>query len=210
VTRVIPGPDGVVVEIEEAQGRQMLPYDHVVNASWEDLLAIDATAGVSPLGPWSFRVKHCLRLPGDGAQMPSVTIVLGPYGDVVRYGGSGLFLSWYPVGRRGIGREIKPPPWPMVLDERTAAAVRAGTFEGLRQVIPGVTCLGPSIPTAGVIGGIIYALGDADVDDPASRLHERHSVGPRSFGRYHTVNTGKYTLAPLFAQQTADRIAGSL
>jgi hypothetical protein len=60
-----------------------------------------------------------------------------------------------------------------------------------------------------VHAGIIFAWGDTDVHDPASRLHERHSVGPRSFGRYHSVNTGKYTLAPLFARQLAERIGAA-
>lgn len=210
VTRVTPAAACVSVEIDGAQGRQVEQYDHVVNASWEDLLVIDATAGVIPTGAWTFRVKHFLRLPAlpGGPQLPSATIVLGPFGDVVTYGGEDVFLSWYPVGRLGIAHTLKPPPWPMTLDDGTASRVRTGIFEALRAVIPAISCLGPGIATSDVNGGIIYALGNADVDDPTSRLHERHSVGPRSFGRYHTVNTGKYTLAPLFAEQTADRIAG--
>jgi hypothetical protein len=34
-------------------------------------------------------------------------------------------------------------------------------------------------------------------------------VGLRSRGRYHSVDTGKYTTAPLFAMETVDRIAGT-
>ena len=56
---------------------------------------------------------------------------------------------------------------------------------------------------------MVYARGSTDIDNPGSGLHERHAIGPRSFGRYHTVDTGKYTTAPLFARRLADRLAGA-
>ena len=40
-----------------------------------------------------------------------------------------------------------------------------------------------------------------DIDDPDSALHERHTIGATSFGRYHSVDTGKLTTAPLFAHR---------
>jgi hypothetical protein len=61
-----------------------------------------------------------------------------------------------------------------------------------------------------VAGGIIMAAGETDIDDPASRLHTRSAVGIRSFEGYHSVDTGKYTLAPMYAMQVADRICGVL
>ena len=54
--------------------------------------------------------------------------------------------------------------------------------------------------------GIIFAWGRSDIDDPASGLHQRYAIGPRSRGRYHTVDTGKLTMAPLFGKTVADRI----
>jgi hypothetical protein len=167
--------------------------------------------GSDPSGAWSFRVKHFLRLRGSQADgyTPSATVVLGPFGDVVRYQHDEVFLSWYPVGRLGISSDLKPPAWPIPLGEPTATKVRAGIFDALLALMPGLRHLHTDIGASDVNGGIIYALGDTDVNDPESRLHERYSVGPRSFGRYHTVNTGKYTLAPMFAKQTADRIMGS-
>ncbi len=55
-------------------------------------------------------------------------------------------------------------------------------------------------------GGVIVAWGETDIDDPASGLHERHAIGPRSHGRYHSVDTGKLTMAPRFGKLAADRI----
>ena len=34
----------------------------------------------------------------------------------------------------------------------------------------------------------------------------RHAIGPQSHGRYHTVDTGKLTTAPLFGKRLADTI----
>jgi hypothetical protein len=62
---------------------------------------------------------------------------------------------------------------------------------------------------ATVAGGIILAAGDTDIDDPASRLHTRTAVGIRSMHGYHSVDTGKYTLAPMYALEIADRVCGT-
>jgi glycine/D-amino acid oxidase-like deaminating enzyme len=178
-------------------------YHHVVNCAWCGRVAIDATIGVRPEGPWSFRRKRFLRVPAPAtAEVPSVTIVLGGFGDVVRYAGGDLFLSWYPVGCLGIERGLTPNPAPP-----DSPDVREGIVERLREIVPSLGGVSPDELARGELrSGVIFALGTTDVDDPASLFHRRCAVGPRSFGRYHTVDTGKYTLAPLFAEQVAERI----
>jgi hypothetical protein len=57
-----------------------------------------------------------------------------------------------------------------------------------------------------VKGGIIYALGTADIDEPSSALHNRYAIGVHSDGHYHSIDTGKLTMAPYFALQVCDRI----
>jgi hypothetical protein len=195
------GPEGVRTE----------RYDHVVNASWENLLAIDASAGIAPVAEWLFRVKYFLRIRGAQAiaNTSSVSVVLGGFGDVVRYANGDLFLSWYPVGRRGLSCDVTPPAWPLPLGEPAASELRTSTHQELCRIMPWLSNLSPSVVASSEVkGGIIYALGRTDVDDPVSLLHQRHQVGLRSFGRYHTVDTGKFTLAPLFAKITAERIMG--
>jgi hypothetical protein len=51
-------------------------------------------------------------------------------------------------------------------------------------------------------------VGATGVDDHKSKLHERHEIGVHSVGRYHTVNTGKYTMTPYMGMRTAERILG--
>jgi hypothetical protein len=55
-------------------------------------------------------------------------------------------------------------------------------------------------------GGVILASGRIDVDDPRSPLHSRINVGITSKGTYYSLNTGKYTLAPMLALQMADLV----
>jgi hypothetical protein len=184
-------------------------YDHVVNTLWDGRLAIDATVGILPTRPWLFRIKHYLRgrSARDTQPLPSFTIVLGPFGDGVRYANGELHLSWYPAGMRGMSSAIRPPEWPRMLDEETANQVRRSILAGLVKVIPALADFASDcMETCQVKGGVIFAWGSTDIDDPTSGLHSRADIGPLSFGRYHSINTGKLTMAPLFAKIAADRI----
>ena len=164
-------------------------------------LAVDVAAGL-PLPPtWSFRRKYFLRLPpsADTAQLPPTTIVLGGFGDVVRYASGHLLVSWYPAGCTGLETGLRPEPEPPTLDRN---ALQLAMLRGVTDVVPALSALNlPVSAGAELSGGIIYALGRTDVDDPVSRLHQRSETGPRTFGRYHTVDTGKLTTAPYFARK---------
>ncbi len=209
VLGVALGDPGVDVNFEIAGERGRDRYDHVVNALWDGRLAIDATIGIRPERPWLFRIKHYLRLnsPGPGPILPSTTIVLGPFGDVVRYANGTSYLSWYPAGLRNVSRDLQPPGWPCELDRETANRMRRSIVTGLSGVVPAVGSLDRAgLESCEVEGGVIFAWGATDIRDPASGLHARSDIGPRSYGRYHSVNTGKLTVAPLFAKMTADRI----
>jgi hypothetical protein len=204
-----PDAGGVTVDVEVDGARFRERDDHAVNTLWDGRLAVDHTAGIAPERPWMWRVRHYLRLnaPGLAAAVPSVTIVLGAFGDVVAYGNDGLYLSWYPAGKRGASSARSPPPWPLTLGASDADAVREGILGGLAGIVPAVADLSAdALASCEVKGGIIFAWGQTDIDDRASGLHERHAIGPRSYGRYHTVDTGKLTMAPLFGKLVADRI----
>ena len=184
-------------------------YDHVVNTLWDGRLAIDRTAGVEPARPWLYRVKHYLRVraPALASAVPSTTTILGPFGDIAAYESGVLYLSWYPAGMRGASRAIRPPPWPLVLDDEASSAVRRSILEGLAGIVPAIARFTPeTMESCELKAGIIVAWGETDIRDPASGLHERHAIGPASYGRYHTVETGKLTMAPLFGKMVADRI----
>jgi FAD dependent oxidoreductase len=200
---------GVTVDFEVSESRTRERYDHVVNALWDGRLAVDKTAGLAPERPWLYRVKHYLRLraPGIASTIPPTTIVLGPFGDIAPYGSGELYLSWYRAGMRGASSNLSPPPWPLVLDEPASVAMRQAILDGLVQIVPAVADLTPdAVEFCRIKGGIIFAWGKTDIHDPTSGLHERFAIGPRSRGRYHTIDTGKLNMAPLFGKTVADRI----
>ena len=185
-------------------------YDQVANALWHDRLRIDAQMGLGADHPWLHRYKFANRIqvPLANGAIPSVTCVLGPFGDLVNYGRNGLFLSWYPEGMIATSRALAPPDWESELTpERRHEVFRRSHAEWVRRC-PALAALEFRPTDVDPGGGVIFAWGDSDVEDPASRLHERYEIGVHSTGGYHSVNTGKYTMAPYMGLKTAERILG--
>jgi hypothetical protein len=83
-----------------------------------------------------------------------------------------------------------------------AREIEAEILAGIGAWLPGIALCEPLIVDAGAI----VAIGRSDVNDAASGLHGRSSIGVTSRGGYHSVNTGKLTTAPLFAVEAADRV----
>ena len=205
--RMASGEASIEFKTGEKKGRAR--YDHVVNTLWDGRLIIDKTAGIEPPRPWLYRVKHYLRLKhvNDGCCLPTTTVVLGPFGDIVTYDNNEAFLSWYPAGMQGLSSDLSPPSWPLTLDYDTSLKVRNETLKALAKIVPAVARLSSeAIESCRIKGGVIFAWGSTDIPDPTSALHERYSIGPHSFGRYHSVDTGKLTMAPCFGKKLADWI----
>ncbi len=135
---------------------------------------------------------------------------LGPYGDIVRFDDGRCYLSWYPICLTGISSEIVPPDWPRELDGDAASEMIEATIAGLGETILPLRGLSQSdMEEVRLAGGIIFAAGETDIDDPHSQLHTRTKVGIRSKDGYHSVDPGKYTLVPMFAVEAADRVCGA-
>lgn len=200
---------GAVTVLDEGGDQHAMRYDHVVNCAWAGRLAIDRMVGIDPVAAWTFRMKYFVRARLDAQRTPppSTTVVLGPFGDIVDFGRGETYLSWYPDGCTQRTGNISPPSWPVRPDPPTQRALVDAISRGLTTVVPAIADSVASAHDIDVRGGVIYALGTSDVDDPASRFHSRYEVGITTRQRYHTIDTGKFTLAPLFASQLADRIA---
>jgi hypothetical protein len=176
----------------------------LVNCLWDGRLAVDAQLGIRSDRPWVYRLKYRVMgdLPAELGEVPSMTLVLGPYGDLVRYGSGPAYLSWYPACKRGwsSGLEI-PPEWQAACDGRVAAVgarqVARETLGGLSPYLPGIENTRVRLVDAGVI----FSWGASDIDDPGSELHRRHEIGVSAHDGYFSIDTGKLTSAPLFAQR---------
>jgi glycine/D-amino acid oxidase-like deaminating enzyme len=177
----------------------------VVNALWHGRAAIDAGRGLPPPPRLSHRYRVSLfgrgALPDD---LPSAVVATGPFGDVKNYGGRAFYASWYPAGLLAEGNAVAPPPMPRP-DAAAQAGIAARTLAALEPLIPAVAALRSLAPQ--VRGGWVYAAGEGALDDPASDLHRRDRIGGTRHGRYFSLDTGKYSVAPALALRVAEAIA---
>ncbi|MFM7322268.1 MAG: NAD(P)/FAD-dependent oxidoreductase [Armatimonadota bacterium] len=183
--------------------------DLLVNCTWERRSALDATLGIAPPADILHRLKYrlILKVPPVWRDAVSMTMVVGPYGDIVIRRDGTAFLSWYPVGRQGWSTDIEPPrDWDAPSSGRpdpvTANRVADGILSNLDRFYPGI---GAS-EVLQIDAGPIVAIGRSDVGDKGSGLHHRCEVGYREHGTYFTLDPGKLTTAPLFGVRLAERI----
>lgn len=206
-------PNGFLVEGIDRLGQAWRQQgDIVVNCLWEGRLQIDHTMGIAPDRKWVYRLKY--RLLGDTPQMltalPSLTLVIGPYGDLVVYPEGRTYLSWYPECMQGWCEELTiPESWEPPCDGRVAAplasAIATQACDAFSQIVPGLQQFQPDIVDAGVI----FSWGHTDIDDPGSGLHRRSEIGVNAADGYFSINTGKLTTAPLFADDLIRLIRGT-
>jgi glycine/D-amino acid oxidase-like deaminating enzyme len=201
--------DGLHVQGVSPDGPWIVRAAHVVNATWERRPALDRHIGIPPPDLLLHRLKFRVigRVPPELHGAPSVSMVLGRYGDIVIRADGTAYLSWYPAALRGWTNELEPPEsWDAAcrgevdpLQAREIAAQIQAAFADWYPATAGFEAMQ-------VDAGAIVALGRSDVDDENSGLHDRSRIGVTSYGRYHSVDTGKLTTAPLFAIEAADRV----
>ena len=192
---------GFRLHLETPEGASTLDADEVVNCTWEDRDRIDQTVGVPHDSSLCYRVKHraYVKLRAGMGNLAPVTMVQGPYGDVVPFRDGLVYISWYPECRTYFDAV---PPVQDLHDEREAFAVAHRSLDVLSEMFPALR--GAEVVTSSACP--IVARGSTDVEDPASGLHERNRFGPREYDGWWTVDTGKLTTAPLNGETVAARI----
>lgn len=185
-------------------------YADVVNALWGGRLAIDRTHGLVADRPWLYRTKLGIILRGKSGRpvVPSTTFVLDAYGDTVSYDDGSVYLSWYPECMIGVSAELESPDFVGKLDMAERRRLALKSIAAMAELVPSLAPYTDGADIEQIGGGIIFAWGAADIDDPVSELHRRYDIGVHSTGRYHSIDTGKYTMAPYFAIEACDRIEG--
>jgi glycine/D-amino acid oxidase-like deaminating enzyme len=185
------------------------PYEHVVNALWEDRLRIDDGVGLRPDRPWLHRYKLAMHVSGSaGPALPSTTVLLGEFGDIVDFGAGRRYLSWYPACKLGEWRDLRPADIAPTIDAATRRQTLETTLKALAAIVPSIQAMDMSGAHVDVEGGYIFAWGKTGIDDPRSELHRRCDIGLHGGGRYHSIDTGKYSMAPYFADLLAARLCG--
>lgn len=204
--------DHVFVIGRDAGGEVRERFDQVINALWNGRLALNESVGLKTGRAWIHRLKYgvSFRFPKEVTRPRSATFILGPFGEVVNYRDGLTYLTWYPTCLRALSREVAPPDWPTYPDEPVRSEVIAGTLKAMKDIVPALGELDPeNLPEALVKGGVIVAWGATDIYDPLSELHQRYEIGVTTKGRFHSIDPGKLTMAPYFAEECAARVLGS-
>jgi hypothetical protein len=196
---------------EAGRKTQQAAYDFVVNAMWENRSLLDSTIGLKPERSLFHRYKVGFYATTDAppASLHSVTFVLGSFGDSVKFRDR-IYISWYPFGLLHQESHLAPRFQPPNSDSIQWAKVLQDSLGALTKLMPAsIDVLGESSLSWQPAGGFISSWGISGIDDPCSELHQRYRVGVHSHENYHSIDSGKYTLAPLFAKQACSRILGS-
>ena len=114
---------------------------------------------------------------------------------------------WASACLRGWSSEIETPDdWRAVCDGQADAATTAELstqlLQGFEPFIPGIV----ESRVQRVDAGVIFCWGKTDIDDRDSELHRRYDIGVHSHDGYFSIDTGKYTCAPMFAAELVHRL----
>ncbi len=210
--RRIPVVKGEIDSVEDRQGGWSMNFAHgtalrgriVLNALWEGRSRIDRRFG--SVEPTSIRWKAAV-FARDRRQLTDITPstrILGGFGDVTPYGNGDAYLSWYPSNMIARSDDGLPPPRP---DFDRANMLRR-TLEGLGL---SADILGDPDPDAWIQGGYVVARGEGDIYKTTSPLHDRSAAFATEIKPgLISVDAGKLTTAPLFAERAAQLVLDRL
>ena len=141
------------------------------------------------------------NIPSLHGEIPSVSIMNGPFGDFVRYGPDDkVYFAWHPMSPTIITHNVSDVI--NQFDDHAASSFPPGyedhIIQGHKKAFE---MLFPAYDSRflneGIVGtGYVVANGLIDIDDPASGLHERRDPPNLIVDGYVSVKTQKLTNAP--------------
>ncbi len=155
-------------------------YDVVVNCLWENRAKIDRQMGLgNNEKDESYRVKanvSLTNLPKLHGNIPSVSVMNGPFGDFVRYGPDDkIYFAWHPMSPTVITHyltEAEEHFHQHVISDFSPGFEKhiiEGHRNAFEQLFPGFDS---SFFNDGIVGtGYVVANGLTDIGDPKSGLH---------------------------------------
>lgn len=221
VSRVEPRRRTRTLDVEWRQGEgvtEEASFDAVINAAWDQQQALLPPAERLP---YNFRLKCAVRLrhapalvPAGGppvaattSDTPTVTLVQGPYGDVVTHRDY-VYASWYPVGR--LTNEHGTTPSDRTYEILGDLSTRTELIDAQLGPLRELGLLPPDrvgLPESVLVGGVIAGHGKVDIHSRTSKLHRRADFGPRRRGGMVLATNFKLTTAPLAARLAVDEVA---
>ena len=144
------------------------------------------------------------RLQVHIAEQLARAIVCAPHNSAPIPACHGEIKSRSKLRREPLLQQPAKPPEPLHSD------IAHATIAALSEIVYALAPLdAKKLDDVWVKGGGIVAWGKTDIDDPQSELHKRYEIGIQSRRRYHSVDPGKLTMAPYFAEECAARIVAA-
>jgi hypothetical protein len=189
-------------------------FDVVVNCLWEGRSSVDKQLKVDFPSGNNYRFKFGIKFPymAKYSDLPSMTIVNGPYGDFVQYSEeSGMYFSYYPVSLLAMTtNSTVMKEWDALADRNIPKDLENHQLESHRRALtsyfPGVGEATFACPRLG--GGYILGNGNTDITDMNSELHKRSDFPFVVDDGYISVSTQKLTSAPQNAYLLERKIFG--
>ncbi|MCB0665515.1 MAG: FAD-dependent oxidoreductase [Saprospiraceae bacterium] len=180
-------------------GDVAIPSDMVINAAWDGKRKIDRTMGLEDTDIWSLRIKMGLIFDNFHPKLDSFSMVQGSYGDLVIYPVQRqMYMSWY---SHCLLQQTSEDELDQEGKALCASEIRMSTVE--TEIEQTIQCFQEilnikdlSDPNR-VKAGAILARGHQSITKPESQLHRRNDPPIESHDGYFSVNTGKFTSAPL-------------
>jgi hypothetical protein len=202
---------GVVVSWGHSSGANAEEFSMAINCTWQNQMRF---VSAERQAKRNIRFKTSISIPNESMPPHSretVTLVTGPYGDVVAYPQS-TYVSWYPVGRLA-HEETEYPSEQMAsrVDEgmkRTDVVVDQVTHLATLGFLPNHEEI--DLSQASISGGYIVGEGHHDIDQRDSGLHDRHHRDAIREGNIVTPVNFKFSTAPLESQRVVDEIIPEL
>lgn len=183
---------GFSLEVSTRSGRVSLSTSQVANCAWEGRSALDRRAFGEEIEQ-CYRIKHQVVVRGgDTGELRPLTLVQGPYGDIVPWPNGDIYVSWYPVSRTHFGDSPAGRP--------------KADIEVARRTRKKMSVLIPALADSAIVDhGACYivAQGKTDIADRRSGLHSRNQNAITESQGWWSLSSGKLTTAPLASERCA-------
>ena len=167
--------------------------ENVVNCLWEGKNKIDNSILDNKYYDTNYRYKFGIISESidELKNQYSITMVNGPFGDYVNFDNY-MYFSWYPLSMRGfICSEEPPSNW------STETLINRDEFIlSHNTTFKSIFGLEFEFKNPKIIGGIIVAKGQTDINEKDSELHVRNDNRIEKIDNYISISTGKFTSGP--------------
>jgi hypothetical protein len=188
--------------------KEQLKGDVVVNCLWNNRIAIDKTIGLDTVEDPLYRFK--IGIFGKvSTPVLNCSIISGAFGNISpRMDNDYAYISWHTDCMQGMTTDgVTPKEWEAYFAKDQSKELTAKwVSDAVRHISEFVPAAATFKPIK-LLPGVICSAGKTDIGDKTSAVHRRAcQMGIYGSDGYFSVNTGKFSSAPLLAVELLNKI----